>query len=489
MRVDYNIYCFVVLPALAITSLAQIPNPGYESGAFKGWTTDVNWTLRTDVFQGAYQGYEGRFYAWSGANGEQGAGSLRSDPFVLEQEVIRFLIAGWSHQPGSDRPRNYVLLRGADGKEIDRVLAPNSLAFTTAFLRGNGHLGETVYLEAVDDSTKEVFSMFSVDGFRFADPPPPLPKPSLPEFESETLYKVENENLRILVNKENGSILRITDKSDTLELITDPRLADSFRLCLPIPATLDDPGTQANYFMGNSQVLTRASELPGSLRLFWAAPLRNAEGALFPLSVTMSIALRNKSATFEIEVSNGSGLELQEVWYPLLGGLRGLGERLDTHVHIPWGDGDTDSSLFWNARMPYDLGTPFPEYLFPAQPGGQLHETWMSLYNEKTEQSVYYGLHDAGQRRKILRVEIQPGIGRLRRGDRWPRVEEVTTDTPVGATLGWVYYLPSSAGQTKTSFSGGPVILEFQGGDWSQGRRTYESWRMATSPQRNRSAP
>ena len=64
---------------------------------------------------------------------------------------------------------------------------------------------------------------------------------------SKQAVPLENGLYRVEVDSERGLILRLLDKASGVELITEPRLADNFRLLLPIP------DLEANYvWAGNS---------------------------------------------------------------------------------------------------------------------------------------------------------------------------------------------------------------------------------------------
>ncbi|NQU10168.1 hypothetical protein HQ590_05230, partial [bacterium] len=148
------------------------------------------------------------------------------------------------------------------------------------------------------------------------------------------------------VEPEHGALVRVRDKVGRLELITEPRLAESFRLLLPLP------DLRANYILGTEQKVTSAKELAApevrkgslphaggydGLRLHWAGPLRNQRGA-FALDVTLWVELVGEEIQFRCEVRNGTQYQLSEVWYVMLGGMRGLGhgeEARDTEVVLP----------------------------------------------------------------------------------------------------------------------------------------------------------
>ena len=291
-------------------------------------------------------------------------------------------------------------------------------------------------------------------------------KPFPAELRSDDFCILENSRYQVWIERRHGLISRIRDKIGELDLLVEPRLADNWRVCLPIPPTLTDPGTQANYFLGPEQALTSVQQTNNSLTLRWAGPLKNTDGAIFPLSAAMIVNLADGGIQFHFDVTNNSALKIMEVWYPLLGGIQGLTNRRATLVHIPWRDGEKNNDIFWNTRLPYELGNPFPEYLYPVEPG-KMPKSWMDVYNKALGRGVYFGLHGGNDNgRRILRLEMQPGVGITRQGDSWPRPEELTPDIPVGLTLGWVYFFDPKERPASHDFHGDPIVVRAHDGDW-----------------------
>ena len=72
----------------ATPAVSTIGNGGFESGDFTGWTADPNWRVDRNTC-GAYRGWEGKFFAWSGGKGEAATGRLKSKPFVLDNDGVR----------------------------------------------------------------------------------------------------------------------------------------------------------------------------------------------------------------------------------------------------------------------------------------------------------------------------------------------------------------------------------------------------------------
>jgi hypothetical protein len=185
-------------------------NGDFETGNFAGWTADPNWVVASDSRR-YYSGWQGKFWAWSGKTGEAATGKLTSKPFLLDKDGVHLLIAGWAsiHGTGSPRQWNYVTLNLANGAEIDRVYAPDTTCFVSAFLDGSKHKGEMVYVQAVDDSDQPSYSMLCIDDVYTTDLPASVASlaPELPAFDPAKSARIEDKNIRVEVSRENGSVI------------------------------------------------------------------------------------------------------------------------------------------------------------------------------------------------------------------------------------------------------------------------------------------
>ena len=67
---------------------------------------------------------------------------------------------------------------------------------------------------------------------------------------AERTIKIENDFYCVEVDPLTGIIYRLFDKTDKINLLTEQRLADNFRLLLPLP------DLEANYILGKEQRLS-----------------------------------------------------------------------------------------------------------------------------------------------------------------------------------------------------------------------------------------
>ncbi len=285
----------------------------------------------------------------------------------------------------------------------------------------------------------------------------------------EPHHKVELENgfYRVEVDLKNGTIVGLRDKIGSIDLITEPRLADNFRLLIPLP------DLEANYVLGREQQLTSHEKGPDSLDLTWQGPLKSSKGD-FDVSVSMKIRLTGPSLEFSLSVENRTQHQVAEVWYPILGGFTGIGGRQDSHEMIPWVGESSRTDLFrqFEGRSPGGgLGIPYVE-TFWAYPN-PMPMPWISLYNSTLNRAMYFACHDTICRYKVVRFELHPGIGSRRYGGNWPRREELDSNTPLGLKLHWAHFPYTKSRET---FAGPPVVVQFHSGDWHDSALIYRQW-------------
>ena len=484
----------VLLTALPVP--AETENGGFESGDFTGWIAAPNWVV-VDNSCGYYSGWSGKYWAWSGGQGEPAMGVLKSRPFVLDKPAVRLLISGWSSIRGTGQPRrwNYLTLNLADGTEIDRVYAPDTTAFVPVFLDGSKHRGKQVYLQAVDDADQPTFSMLCLDDVRTADLPTEYtrPAPALPAFDPARSIQLANEGYLVEVSRANGSITRIRDKVGGVDLILEPRLAGSFTFALPIPGKEPWQTIEANWIHGREQRLSSFRVAGNRLTLYWNGPLRNYLGEQFRAAASMSVELTDGGVRFGLRIRNHSAGPVGEVYFPVLGGLQGLGKTVGqlkaTQMIRPSGPsrrerraaveppagpaavGYAAAGIFQVFGNMAPFGDQGPEQFF-AYPDSQ-PEPWVGFVSSRLRRSVLIGARDPRDRSLVVRLMLSPANSGTTRDDgNWPRPEELR-GLPVGVELSFVDPAPHPAGR---SYSAAPVLLQFLDGEGGDLPRAFAAW-------------
>ena len=151
---------------LALDSIRQENNFSFENG-YAFWNFEGE-AFGTDASsEGIALGARGAKWADSRQGGSQLTGSLTSELFVMENDTISFLAAGFG--AGG---KNYYRLVNEAGEEITRAVPPEDENFTMLSMTAPGYKGQKVRFEAVDGSDLETQGWLALDdiNFRFLFP-------------------------------------------------------------------------------------------------------------------------------------------------------------------------------------------------------------------------------------------------------------------------------------------------------------------------------
>src|ERR1043166_3907502 len=285
---------------------------------------------------------------------------------------------------------------------------------------------------------------------------------------------LENKTLRVACDPQTGAVVSLVDKVGGFNLIAEPRLADNFRLLLPLA------DMRANHILGMEQKLSATEKTASGVKLHWAGPLRNECGS-FDLDVTMWIELVDEEIQFRCEVQNRTLHQLTEVWYAILGGMRGLGqgdEARDTELVLPRDNRGWRQPIFrdFGNTRGQTLGVLGAEHCFGYP--GFMYMPWASLFHVKRKRALYTAALEETPRVKGLRFELMPGVAETRSGGNWPRPEEVGNE-PFGLTMNWVHFPFTKPGET---FQSAPVVWRCHEGDWRESAEIYRKWFTAKYP-------
>jgi hypothetical protein len=301
-----------------------------------------------------------------------------------------------------------------------------------------------------------------------------LPTAAFPAFDRKKSLKLEDDRYLVEVSRTSGAITRLRDKKADLEFIAEPRLADNFRFTLPIPEESARPraqqlptsgsllGIEANYIWGKNQKLRSTEASESKLRLHWGKPLINYLGEKYDASALMEIELTPDGILFNLQVDNRTPYQVGEVFFPILGGLRGLGKT----------SGDLKQTLFiyptaTNVVASNDvfrvfannpnsgLGDQGPEQ-FCSYPS-EISPPRMAFFAPQLNRSVYLSTRPHSS--VVARLEVLPGNSETMREDgNWPRLEE-QKGLPVGVKACFVDF-PNSP--SNHIYNAPAVLLAFR---------------------------
>ncbi len=282
---------------------------------------------------------------------------------------------------------------------------------------------------------------------------------------SPAVRTIETPNATLRLNAETCDLIGLDWKTPALPIIAEPRLGENFRLRLP------KSDYEAAYFNSRDQKVSRMEVIQDGVVCSYDSLRR--EGEELPVKVRYEIHTVDAQLQFSIQVDNPTDRPLAEVLYGILGGLKGIDERMETQSMVPGGScgtGNNAPALFHsfhergtNLGIRYDAAG----FTYP----GAMDMGWMDVYNLKAGLGYYYANQDADTRLTALYFEMRPFTKRAAVGDNWPAPEDLPAGEPIGLTMGWLNmpYL------SKGVFRAGPVALQVHDGDWHAASKIYRA--------------
>lgn len=287
----------------------------------------------------------------------------------------------------------------------------------------------------------------------------------------ETAMIIENPSYRIGVEPETGAVVSFFIKDTATELISEPKLASNFRLCLP----LED--YQANYIDGMKQTPVSVKKTDTTITARFSG--LTSEKGRFDVDFEYTIALDNDEVRFTCRLTNNEARPVSELWFPRLGGLTRFGESRDAGLAIP---GYT-SCGHWTQLFKHFPGSMMLGSGFGAEtaewtvdyPGMSM--PWWSLHDPQSDRSLYLGYHDTTCRLSTWHTFLWPN------STGHPRDSYFTPEQAKGAPIGLVFshvrYPFAASGET---FDSGTFVMRHHKGDWHQAAKYYRRWFMKHFP-------
>ncbi|MCX7705303.1 MAG: DUF6259 domain-containing protein, partial [bacterium] len=289
------------------------------------------------------------------------------------------------------------------------------------------------------------------------------------QFHDMKFINLENKFYRIEINPENARILQITEKFTGLNFISDARLAESFRILLPLP------DYKCNYIYGNRQKPPEITQRKTGVEFYWDSPLINEKGSFY-LDFRLSIILEDEKIIFRCKSRNNTVYQIAELWFAFIGGLNGLGKNCrtkeETEIFIPTGNLPWTKKIFqdFGNTRGQTLGCLGPEHTFHYP--GFLCMPWLSLFNRKINKSLFFAALEEIPRVKILRISLEPGSGEMRPYGNYPRQEEID-GLPSGIVINWVH-VPYT--KQNEEFVSCDIVLQVHDGSWQESGALYRKW-------------
>ncbi len=282
----------------------------------------------------------------------------------------------------------------------------------------------------------------------------------------EATEAVETPVCQLRLDRRNGNLIGLTWKDPSLEVIKEPRLGENFRILLP------RPDYEANYFLSSEQAVSRIEKTANGVMCVYEK-LRNARETL-EVTVRYHIETAGGRLEFTIDIDNATDLPLAEIYFAIVGGQQGLGNRLDTQSMIPGLNSNLAPSFFTKFRAGGygggNLGIRYDAAGFTYP--GAMQMGWMEFFDPKANVGLYYANHDPEPRLTGLYCELRPFTKSAEVSDNWPTPDDVPPGEPIGLSMGWMKFPYLKQG----TFNSGPVALQVHKGDWHEGSELYRSW-------------
>ena len=297
-------------------------------------------------------------------------------------------------------------------------------------------------------------------------------------------YTIENDRYRVAVD-DGGRIVSLFVKELGFECIRETRLSRGFRINLPLKDRL-------NHYLDSDGQDLRIEATNGTTLRIACASMRSEQG-LFPIAAEFTIELAD-DIRFRYRIDNGTEAPLAEIWFPMLGGLHGLGNRLDTEIVAPGYFGEIHSRIFrqFNEPMRQMMGDllgnedAHQAFSYPGVMGGMnagIVMPWLSMFNRKEDAGLYLAEHNPIQRKVSFVFQLTPNYHTMdvrSNDDSWPDPTEVDEHTPIGMTFSKVAYPHTVNGR----FDSGTFVLKLHRGDWHRSAKLYREWFVSNFPLR-----
>ena len=324
--------------------------------------------------------------------------------------------------------------------------------------------------------------MFCIDDVRTVSLPPGQTRPldPLPPFDEESSIKLENDRYCVEVSRANGAITRIFDKAGKLELIREPRLAGNFKFTLPLPGKEPWETIEANYIFGKDQTafLVRPSAAGSSRSL--GGIRGTVPGEQYDAAVIMGIALEDEAIRFTLRIENRTPYQIGEVFFPILGGVTGLGdtykELKSTRLVRPSRRRVRQLGRLLSLHEFFRLGRPGGGAVLPLSRKPAPSRGWSC----PREPVVIAGCTSAPTTRPTGRCcciwnccRATPQTPRW--DGNWPRREELG-GLPAGVLFSFVEFANHPPGKT---YEAAPIVLQAHDGERQKGQQIYRKWKAS----------
>ena len=280
---------------------------------------------------------------------------------------------------------------------------------------------------------------------------------------------MENQNFKIVVDKNNGAISSFVVKQNNSDLISEKRLISNFRICLQTDNDL------SNYIDGIEQKAKFVTK-DGNTIAVVVSGMTSPKGT-YPIDLTYWIKMEDDYVSFKAKLTNHSKYQVAEFWFPRIGGMKEFGNK-EAKLAVPGYSNDCQNNieLFKNFPGRRRFGAEAAEWSTDYPGGGQMCMPWLDIYDAKNNVGLYLGYHDTICRFSTWHMYLTPDLTDY--SGKW-LTEDQSGGKPVGITLSHVFYPFIHSGETLNS---GEFIVRVHKNDWHGCTDFYRQWFVSHFP-------
>ena len=270
-----------------------------------------------------------------------------------------------------------------------------------------------------------------------------------------------------------GGVIGLGHGELGIELIGEPRLAESWRLLVHLPGGF----TVVRGADQPSPVVARDGDV---VTQTWDQ-LETPDGPV-AITVRQVLAVDGDTLTASLSIDNRSGHLVEEAYPLCIGGMANFARQDDWRMVVPgliWGG---EEWSFYREFPGKYLGFRRSSFAF-AYPGASvdywqqnLSMPWVSLYDAERHVGVYLANHNpeiafsAFWGEMVPQPDFASPYGRAQL--LWPHPDRIADDVPIGVTTGWAHFPFLEDGHWESP----PVVVHFHAGTWVEAARHYRAW-------------
>ncbi|MCI5647985.1 MAG: DUF6259 domain-containing protein [Fusicatenibacter sp.] len=152
--------------------------------------------------------------------------------------------------------------------------------------------------------------------------------------------KLENDQLRVVIDEKDGSMISLYNKELGREVIGAPEKAENFRLSVPLP----EDWTYTVFGKDMPAAVTGCDD--GTVEIAWDRITVCGKESGICLKATLSLSGDELEA--RMEIVNNSDYKIDYVWYPVIGGVERLSEKYTDDLYKPHFCGMIDRDIYGN---------------------------------------------------------------------------------------------------------------------------------------------